>query len=188
MDRPRIAVVIGSTRPGRICPSIAAWTRDTLAAESRLDYELLDLADLGLPMLDEPLKAALQQYQHDHTKAWSAIASSFDGFFFVFPQYNWGYPGVLKNALDFLYFEWRDKPATMLTYGTRGGNKAAAAFSGVLNGLHMRVLDTHVEAITTDDDVDADWQLIDVERTLAPTTETLRKIDTELTELLLDDQ
>jgi NAD(P)H-dependent FMN reductase len=87
---------------------------------------------------------------------------------FVFPQYNWGYPGVLKNALDYLYQEWHDKPASLITYGTRGGNKAAEQFITVLHGLHMRVLDDHIEAVITDDDVDADWQLVNVHATLPP--------------------
>jgi hypothetical protein len=69
----------------------------------------------------------------------------------VFPQYNWGYPAVLKNALDYLYREWRDKPASFITYGTRGGIKAAEQFTGVLQGLHVRVLD-HAEAVITDVD------------------------------------
>ena len=72
--------------------------------------------------------AALGQYEHEHTRAWSRTVSSFDGFIFVFPQYNWGYPAALKNALDFLFLEWRDKPVSFLTYGTRGGNMAASQF------------------------------------------------------------
>ncbi len=106
-----------------------------------------------------------------------------DGFLFVFPQYNWGYPGVLKNALDYLYDEWRGKPASLFTYGTRGGNKAAAQFVIVLNGLHMQVLD-HVEAVITDDDVDPGWQLIDPEATLAPTRPQLTAINAQLARAL----
>jgi NAD(P)H-dependent FMN reductase len=154
----RIAVVIGSTRPTRICAGIAAWACEAIGKDSELRYELLDLAEAGLPFLDEPLKAALGDCKHDHTKAWSRTVQSYDGFLFVFPQYNWGYPAVLKNALDYLYREWRDKPASFITYGTRGGIKAAEQFTGVLQGLRMRVLD-HAEAFITDDDVDEDWQL-----------------------------
>jgi len=186
-DQKRIAVVIGSTRPGRICAGIAGWARDQLNEDSPLRYELLDLAEVGLPFLDEPLKAALQQYEHEHTKAWSKQVLSYDGFVFVFPQYNWGYPAVLKNALDFLYHEWHDKPATFITYGTRGGSKAAEQFTTVLNGLHMRVLD-HVQAIITDTDVDQDWQLIDLPGTLHPVRAQLAAIDDQLAEALDDTQ
>jgi NAD(P)H-dependent FMN reductase len=80
--------------------------------------------------------------------------SSVDGFIFVFPQYNWGYPAPLKDALDYLYVEWRDKPASYVTYGTRGGSKAAEQFHQLLQGLHMRELDDHLEVVITDDDVD----------------------------------
>jgi NAD(P)H-dependent FMN reductase len=186
--RQRIAVIIGSTRPTRICAGIAGWARAALAAGSELSYELLDLAEVDLPFLDEPLKAALHQYEHEHTRAWSRLIAGYDGFLFVFPQYNWGYPGVLKNALDYLYDEWHGKPASFVTYGTRGGSKAAVAFAEVLNGLHMRILDDHVEAIITDDDVDGDWQLIDPGATLAPVRPQLAKIDAEMTEALTDSQ
>jgi NAD(P)H-dependent FMN reductase len=185
---PRIAVVIGSTRPTRICPGIAAWIAKNAQQGSPLRYELVDLAEVGLPLLDEPLMAALGQYEHEHTKRWSATISSFDGFFFVFPQYNWGYPAALKNALDYLYREWRDKPATFATYGTRGGSRAAAQFSSILGGLHMRELPAHLELVITGDDVDDDWQLIDIETTLSPYREQIRAIDAQLAATFDDEQ
>ena len=141
----RVAVVIGSTRPGRICPGIAEWVRDVAQEHSSLQYELLDLAEVNLPFLDEPLMAALGQYEHEHTRAWSRMVSSYGGFVFVFPQYNWGYPAPLKNALDFLYAEWDGKPVSYVTYGTRGGNRGARQIREVLAGLHMRELDDHLE-------------------------------------------
>jgi NAD(P)H-dependent FMN reductase len=183
----RIAVVIGSTRPTRICAGIAAWACETAGKDSELSYELLDLAEVGLPFLDEPLKAALGDYRHEHTRAWSQSVQSYDGFLFVFPQYNWGYPAVLKNALDYLYWEWRDKPVSFMTYGTRGGSKAAEQFTEVLHGLHMRVLD-HVEAVITDDDLDEDWQLKDIRATLHPVQPALAAIDFQMTEALDDTQ
>jgi NAD(P)H-dependent FMN reductase len=127
----RIAVVIGSTRPTRICPGIAEWVRHAMQEESRLRYELIDLAEINLPFLDEPLKAALREYEHEHTRAWSQIVSGYAGFVFVFPQYNWGYPAPLKNALDYLYYEWHDKPAVSVTYGTRGPRSNFSASSKV---------------------------------------------------------
>jgi NAD(P)H-dependent FMN reductase len=178
----RIAVVIGSTRPTRICADIATWAMNAAQQSSPLRYELLDLVEVDLPFLDEPLKAALHQYEH--TRAWSRLVSSYAGFFFVFPQYNWGYPAPLKNALDFLYTEWHGKPASFLSYGTRGGNKAAAQFTTVLKGLHMRILDDQVLAVITDADVDENWQLRDVNATLDPNLPQLRKIDAQLIEAL----
>jgi len=180
----RVAVVIGSTRPGRICPGIARWVRDGLAEGSPLTYELVDLADVGLPMLDEPLMAALHTYVHRHTEAWSSLVDGFGGFVFVFPQYNWGYPAVLKNALDFLFDEWSDKPASMVSYGTRGGNRGVAQLASVLQGLDMHQLDAHLEVKITHDDVDADWQLRDLRGLMAPYLAQARLIDTQMAEAL----
>ena len=184
----RVAVVIGSTRPKRICPGIAKWFKNAVQQESLLRYELIDLADIDLPFLDEPLKAALREYEHEHTRSWSRLATGYDGFVFVFPQYNWGYPAPLKNALDFLYYEWHGKPATSVTYGTRGGNKGAAQFAGVLEGLHMRPLRDRLEIVITDDMVDEDWQLRDVDATLSPYREQVSQLDAQLVEALMDTQ
>jgi len=180
----RIAVVIGSTRHNRICPGIAAWIRDVAQEESPLHYSLLDLADVHLPFLDEPFMAALERYEHEHTREWSRVVSSFDGFVFVFPQYNWGYPGVLKNALDFLYDEWRAKPASLATYGTRGGNRGARQLNEVLQGLHMTLLDDHLEVVITEDDVDDSWQLADLSAVMTPYVEQTRRIDVQMTEAI----
>jgi NAD(P)H-dependent FMN reductase len=184
----RIAVVIGSTRPRRICPGIAEWFTRTAQQQSLLRYELIDLAEIDLPFLDEPLKAALRKYEHEHTRAWSRLVSGYDGFVFVFPQYNWGYPAPLKNSLDFLYYEWHDKPATSVTYGTRGGNRGAAQFLGVLEGLHMRPLSDRLEIVITGDDVDEHWQLRDLDATLGPYSEQVRQLDAQLVQALMDTQ
>jgi NAD(P)H-dependent FMN reductase len=180
----RVAVVIGSTRPNRICADISDWAIRLLQASSELHYELVDLAEVNLPFLDEPLKPAVGQYQHEHTKAWSRLVSSFDAFVFVFPQYNWGYPAPLKNALDFLYAEWHEKPAGLVTYGTRGGEKGAAQLRGVLQGVHMRTVDHNVELRITDADVDQLEQLVDLEATLAPFGLAVRALDEQLVEAL----
>lgn len=184
----RVAVIIGSTRPSRICPGIARWVLRAAQEESPLTYELVDLAAIDLPFLDEPLKAALRQYQHEHTRAWSRLVSSYGGFIFVFPQYNWGYPAPLKNALDFLYHEWAGKPAGYVTYGTRGGNKGAEQIRGVLEGLKMRELGTHLEVFITDDDVDEDWQLRDLDAVMHPYHPLAKAIDVEMIEALEDTQ
>jgi NAD(P)H-dependent FMN reductase len=184
----RVAVVVGSTRPSRICPGIAAWIRDVAQEGSALRYELVDLAEVGLPLLDEPLKAALQQYEHEHTRRWSRTVGAYSGFVFVSPQYNWGYPAALKNALDYLYHEWRGKPAALACYGARGGAKAAVQLSGVLQGLHMRALDEHLEIVVSDADVDENWQLRDVNATLSPYREQVRAVDEQMVEALKDDQ
>jgi NAD(P)H-dependent FMN reductase len=184
----RIAVVVGSTRPTRICLGIAQAALQFAQEESPLTYELVDLAEVNLPFLDEPLKAALRQYQHEHTKAWSRTVESYDGFIFVFPQYNWGYPAPLKNALDFLYHEWAGKPVSYATYGTRGGSKGAEQIHGVLQGLKMRELSDHLEIVISDDDVDEDWQLRDLDSVMRPYRAQTRAIDAQMVEALEDAQ
>lgn len=187
-DAPRVAIVIGSTRPSRICPGIARWVLRAAQEESTLRYELIDLAEVNLPFLDEPLKAALGLYQHGHTRAWSSMVSSFDGFIFVFPQYNWGYPAPLKNAIDFLYHEWRGKPVSCVTYGTRGGAKGALQLQGVLDGIHMRQLDDRLEVVITGDAVDENWQLRDLEALMHPYRAQIRAIDAQMVDALEDSQ
>jgi NAD(P)H-dependent FMN reductase len=156
--------------------------------ESPLRYELLDLAEVGLPFLDEPLKAAQGIYEHQHTLAWSRTVAAYSAFVFVFPQYNWGYPAPLKNAIDFLYREWHDKPATTVTYGTRGGGRGAEQFHSVLEGVHMRPLEDRLEIRITAEDVDERWQLRDVAGTLKPYLKEVRRLDEQLLEALLDTQ
>lgn len=180
----RIAVVIGSTRPGRICPGIAEWILKAAQEDSPLRYEIVDLAEVNLPFLDEPLMAAVNRYEHEHTRAWSRTVGSYDGFVFVFPQYNWGYPAPLKNAIDFLYHEWSGKPATCVSYGTRGGDRGAKQFLDVLPGLHMRTLEDHVELVITREDLDEDWQLKDLEATLRPFREQAATVSAQMLEAL----
>lgn len=179
-----VAVIIGSTRPSRICPDIARRLLDVAQAGSPLHYDLLDLAVVNLPFLDEPAQPALGNYQHEHTHAWSRLVNSFSGFIFVFPQYNWGYPAVLKNALDFLYREWNGKPAGIVTYGTHGGSKAAEQMRSVLTGLHMQVPRPDTEIVITDDDIDDDGRMRDVDSLIQPYAEQIKRMDVQLITVL----
>ena len=176
----RVGVVVGSTRPKRICAEIATLVASYLAAESLLCYVLIDLAEIDLPFLDEPRRPALGGYEHDHTRSWSKLVLSFDAFVFVFPQYNWGYPAPLKNALDFLYAEWKGKPAALVSYGTRGGARAAEQMRTVLTGLHMHVVADNVEIKIAADDVDTAGRLVDAKQVLADYLVRLKTIDAQL--------
>jgi NAD(P)H-dependent FMN reductase len=120
----RIAVVVGSTRPGRRSKQVADWVLSRAIARGGADFELLDLADYELPLLDEPLPPSMGNYQQEHTKIWAETISRFDGFIFVTAEYNHSVPGVLKNALDFLYAEWNNKAAGFVSYGSAGGVRA----------------------------------------------------------------
>ncbi|WP_306923296.1 NADPH-dependent FMN reductase [Arthrobacter globiformis] len=121
----KIAVVVGSTRPGRRSKQVADWVLARATARGGAEFELLDLADYELPLLDEPMPPSLGNYQHEHTKVWAATIARFDGFIFVTAEYNHSVPGVLKNALDYLYEEWNNKAAGFVSYGSAGGVRAA---------------------------------------------------------------
>jgi NAD(P)H-dependent FMN reductase len=140
--RPTVLVIMGSTRAGRLCPKIAAWVVSVARASTDLTYELADLAAFHLPMTDEPNIPALGGYTQAHTHAWSEKVAGADAILFVTPQYNWGYPAPLKNAIDHLYKEWTGKPVMIVTYGGHGGGKCAAQLRQVTEGLKMRPVPT----------------------------------------------
>lgn len=121
----RIAIIIGSTRPGRKAEKVARWIHELAREREDATFEVVDIADYALPHLDEVQPAAmLRPYDHSHTKAWSATIASFDGFVFVTPEYDHSTSGVLKNAIDFLFQEWNDKSAGFVSYGIHGGTRA----------------------------------------------------------------
>jgi NAD(P)H-dependent FMN reductase len=120
----KIAIVIGSTLPGRLGEAVGKWAHDIAQKRSDADYALLDIAQFNLPLLDEPLPATSGQYSRPHTRAWSAKIASFDGYVFVTPEYNHGISGALKNAIDFLSQEWTDKTAGFIGYGATMGARA----------------------------------------------------------------
>ncbi|MBI1218260.1 MAG: NAD(FAD)-dependent dehydrogenase [Rhodobacteraceae bacterium] len=134
----KILVICGSVRPTRICPEVARWVMDRLPPGAPLALELTDLADWPLPLDGEPGIPARDGYTRPLTHAWSRTVVAAAGYVLVTPQYNWGYPAALKNVLDHLYREWAGKPAMIVSYGMRGGGKAAAQLREVLDGLHMR--------------------------------------------------
>lgn len=147
----KVAIIICSTRNPRSGPEVAEYVRETLAQpvnEKQLSYtlHLVDIKDFELPLFDEPVIPAQitdpSGYAHEHTRRWSREISQYAGYIFVTPQYNWGYPAALKNALDYLFNEWKGKPAAIVSYGGHGGGKCAAQLRGVLHGLRMQVAET----------------------------------------------
>ena len=120
----RVAVIIGSTRPGRNGESVARWVYEIAKKRDDAEFELVDLKEINLPLLDEPVPPSMGQYSKPHTKAWAAKVASFDAFVFVTPEYNHGTSGALKNAIDFLYAEWNNKAAGFVSYGSAGGARA----------------------------------------------------------------
>ncbi len=122
----RLAVLVGSTRPGRRSYLVAEWAahlaRDALAG--RAEVSIIDIAEFDLPLLDEPQPAAIGDYRHDHTRRWADAIAAADGFIIVTPEYNHSLTPALKNAIDFLYAEWHDKAAGFVSFGLSGGVRA----------------------------------------------------------------
>ncbi|WP_219838256.1 NADPH-dependent FMN reductase [Paenibacillus sp. R14(2021)] len=133
----KIAVILGSTRPGRNGEAVARWVTDVAKKRNDAYFELVDLADYNLPLLDEPIPASMGQYSKPHTIAWSEKINSFDGFVFVTPEYNHATSGALKNAIDFLFHEWKDKAAGFVGYGGSGGARAIENLRLIVGELHM---------------------------------------------------
>ena len=180
--RPTVLVVLGSTRAGRLCPQIASWVVSVAQESSDLSYELADLVDWSLPMNDEPGIPALGGYQQAHTRAWSDKVASADAIMFVTPQYNWGYPAPLKNAIDHLYTEWNGKPAVIVSYGGHGGGKCAAQLRQVTEGVKMRPVATMPGIVLTDDMIRGGH--LDPERDFHAHTASVRQAVAELVVLL----
>ncbi|KAL6252452.1 hypothetical protein RBB50_000171 [Rhinocladiella similis] len=151
----KIAVVICSNRKPRANPQVANFVLEAIEStyQDRWSLEpslkVIDLAERNLPFFDEPDVPSqihdYTKYTHAHTREWSQEVQSYDGFIFVCPQYNWGYPAVLKNAIDYLYNEWKGKPAMIVSYGGHGGGRAAGQLRQVLCGVHMTPTKKHVE-------------------------------------------
>jgi NAD(P)H-dependent FMN reductase len=133
----RIAIVIGSTRPGRVGESVAHWVHGIATRRTDAEYVLVDIAELNLPLLDEPVPPSMGQYSNPHTIAWAETVASFDGYIFVTPEYNHGMSGALKNALDYVYGEWNNKAAGFVSYGSAGGVRAVEQLRLVASELQI---------------------------------------------------
>ena len=140
----RIAIILGSTRPGRNGEAVAKWVYNIARKRQDAEFELVDIKDFNLPLLDEPVPPSMGQYSKPHTKAWAEKIGSFDGFVFVTAEYNHGIPGALKNAIDFLYAEWNNKAAGFVSYGSVGGARAVEQLRPVLAEVQIATVRNQV--------------------------------------------
>ena len=138
----KIAIVTGSTRPGRNNEAVAKWVHELARKRKDAEYELIDIQDFDLPLLDEPVPPSMGRYSKPHTKAWAARIAPVDGFVFVTPEYNHGTSAALKNAIDYLYAEWNDKAAAFVSYGSAGGARAVEQLRLILSECQV----AHVRA------------------------------------------
>ena len=132
-----VAIIIGSTRPGRKGVAVARWVHDIAARRGDASFEVVDIASFDLPLLDEPFPPMMSQYSKPHTKAWAAKIAEFDAFVFVTPEYNHSTSGALKNAIDFLFREWNDKAAGFVGYGGVGGARAVEQLRLVMGEIKV---------------------------------------------------
>lgn len=134
----RIAIIVGSTRPARKGLEVAQWVHGLASQRKSAEYELVDLVDYALPLLDEPVPPAMQKSPtQEHTRRWAAKIASFDGYVFVTPEYNHGPPAALKNALDFLYKEWCNKSAGFVGYGAVGAARSIEMLRAICSNLEL---------------------------------------------------
>ena len=133
----KLAIIIGSTRPGRKAEAVARWVYEIAQKRKDAEFEVVDIQDFNLPLLDEAVPPSMGQYSQPHTKAWAAKIASFDGYVFVTPEYNHATSGALKNAIDYLYAEWNNKAAGFVSYGSAGGARAVEQLRLVMGELQV---------------------------------------------------
>lgn len=137
----RIGIILASVRDGRVGESVAKHVLKLAQESKTAEYSLIDLKEINLPMLNEPYPAAMNNYQYPHTKAWSKIVAGFDAFIIVTAEYNHGYPAAIKNALDYLYVEWNNKPVAFVAYGySASGARSIEQLRQVASYLQLKPL------------------------------------------------
>lgn len=152
-----IGIIVGSTRPGRKAVDVAEWVLRAGSHRRDATLEVVDLAEHDLPLLDEPVPAAMGDYRHEHTRAWAKLVGSFDGYVFVTPEYNHSVPAALKNALDYVYAEWNNKAAGCVSYGVAGGTRAAEQLRLILAELQVADVRAQVTLSLFHDFVDMNY-------------------------------
>lgn len=133
----KVAIILGSTRPNRNGEAVAKWVLEQAQKRSDAEFELVDIKDFNLPLLDEPIPPSQGKYSKDHTKKWAAKIDGFDAFVFVTPEYNHSTSGALKNAIDFLYREWNNKAAGFVGYGGAGATRAVEHLRQIMGEIKI---------------------------------------------------
>ncbi|MRK00455.1 NADPH-dependent FMN reductase [Aeromicrobium sp. S22] len=137
-ERPRLLIIVGSSRPGRSGHHVARWFEGRVHEHGGFEPVVADLAEIALPFFDEPRHPRLGDYAHQHTRDWSKIVGAADAIVFVTPEYNHGPSAVLKNAIDFLHAEWRDKPVGFVSYGgVAAGTRAVQQLLQIVTTVRM---------------------------------------------------
>ena len=185
----RIAIIVGSTRPGRKGTTVGRWVNDLAQQRDdvpgKVEFDLVELEDFDLPLLEEPTvpAAADKEYDVPETQAWSDAIDGYDGFVFVTPEYNHGVPAALKNAVDVLGPEWTNKAVAFVGYGVNGGVRAVEHWRTVMANLMVSDVRAQVALMEHDDWKDGEFRPIpqrekDLETTLDQLVEMTESVRT----------
>ncbi|WP_264479018.1 NADPH-dependent FMN reductase [Lichenihabitans sp. PAMC28606] len=166
---------------------IARWVADLGEHVANAHFQVIDLGELGLGLDDEAGIPAIHGYKQETTRAWGELVAHATGVVIVTPQYNWGYPAVLKNAIDHLYREWQGKPVLIVTYGGHGGHQCGEQLRTVLGALGTRLTDAMPGLLLTRETVAANDGRIDPARDFSDHADDVRAALTELAALSASD-
>jgi NAD(P)H-dependent FMN reductase len=177
MSKPKIKIIISSTRPNRVGPTIAKWVMSAAEKRTNATYELVDLKEIDLPLFNEANPPSAAPAENEHAKAWANIVGEADGFIFVHGEYNHGIQPSLKNAIDYLYHEWRHKPVAFVSYGAdAGGIRATEHLRQVVGWLDMHDLGSTVS-------IPNYWTQMDENHAFTANDHQVEKLDAVLTNI-----
>lgn len=173
----KLKIISSSVRPGRKGPIVGKWVESSMQQLAGFEVEFIDLGELNLPMMDEPYHPRMQQYQHEHTKAWAAKIDEADAFVFVTAEYDYNYPAPLRNALEYLSKEWAYKPAGIVSYGgISAGTRAFVGLKGDLSSFRVVPLMESINIPFFD-------QFINESGEFVPNNATMKAMDALIAEL-----
>lgn len=165
----QLRIIVSSSRPNRIGPTVSQWVRDQ-ADPGQWEVKVLDLGQINLPFMDEEDMPRNGNYAKPHTQAWASEIFESDAIVVVTPQYNRSFPAPIKNAIDYLFAEWQDKPVAIVGYGWSGGVDARADLTKVFTHVSAHVVGdmglTFPEQLTPEGAVDGDSAAVVELRTL----------------------
>eukprot|EP01132_Coremiostelium_polycephalum_P009387 gene9387-11532_t len=184
----KVGIIIGSTRSNRLGGQISKWYQNILnsfdTGSIKIESELIDLIEWNLPMFDEPAPPKAKPSEKELIQKWGNYISGFNGFVFVTPQYNWSIPGSLKNAIDYLYNQWTEKPCTIISYGYHGGVKATEHLNVILGGsIKMKMTAEKPAIYITKEMFSPENVFINIDKDFEPFNESVKKSIQELTQL-----
>ncbi|UFH56709.1 NADPH-dependent FMN reductase [Spirosoma sp. KNUC1025] len=174
----KLKIIVSTVRPGRKGPLVAQWVAEEAQLNGHFDVEILDLAKIGLPLMNEAIHPIMKQYEHEHTKQWSAKIDEADAFIFVTAEYDYSYPASLKNALEYLMHEWAYKPSGIVSYsaGPFAGVRAVISLKADLINFRNVALAEGINIPTIGELINEDGVFVSNERLTAAATQMLTQL------------